>query len=223
MTSWQVGRNAYLPTMPTPPDFALPVMAASVPDGPDWLHEVKHDGYRMMLIRDEDSVRLRTKNGFDWTERYPWVVESALKIRQKRFVLDGEIVVLGVDGISDFDALHSRRHDHEAQFYAFDILAGDGDDYRGLPLSLRKPNLTRLLARRPEGIFIAPFEQGEIGPQLFEAACRMGLEGLVSKDSRRVYREGRCEHWRKIKNPAHPSIKRVKIAFEAKARLKRKR
>ena len=72
------------------------------------------------------------------------------------------------------------RHDEEVQFYAFDMLAGDGNDLRSLSLSLRKTNLARLLARRSEGIFIAPFEQGEIGPDLFRAACNMGLEGLVS-------------------------------------------
>jgi ATP-dependent DNA ligase len=90
-------------------------------------------------------------------------------------------VVLGVDGIADFDALHSRKHESEVQLYAFDILALDDDDLRGLPLSLRKTNLARLLARRPDGIFVAPFEQSKIGPDLFRDACRMGLEGLVSK------------------------------------------
>ena len=89
--------------------------------------------------------------------------------------------VLGVDGVSDFNALHSGKHNDEVQLCAFDVLALDGEDLRGLPLSMRKANLDRLLARRPDGIFVAPFEQGEIGPDLFRAACRMGLEGLVSK------------------------------------------
>ena len=101
-----------------------------------------------------------------------------MKNRHKQFVIDGEAVVLGVDGVADFNALHSRKHDDEVQLYAFDILALDGEDLRGLPLSMRKTNLARLLARRPDGIFVAPFEQGEIGPDLFRAACRMGLEGL---------------------------------------------
>src|ERR1700745_822435 len=106
---------------------------------------------------------------------------AALKNRFRQFVIDGEAVVLGVDGIADFDALHSRKHEEEVQLYAFDILALDGEDLRGLPLSLRKANLARLLARRPDGIFVAPFEQGEIGSDLFRAACNMGLEGMVSK------------------------------------------
>src|SRR6266404_7917941 len=165
---------------------------ATVPSGPDWLHEIKHDGYRMMLRRENDRVRLITKGGLDWTRRYPWIVESALKIRSNQFILDGETVVLGVDGMSDFQALHSRKHDHEAQFYAFDILAGDGADYRPLPLSMRKTNLARLLARRSEGILLAPFEQGEIGPDLFRHACIMRLEGMVSKHAGRAYGAGRC-------------------------------
>ena len=116
---------------------------------------------------------LITHDGYNWTDRYPWIVE-ALKNRFKQFVIDGEAVVPGVDGISDFDALHSRRHDQEVQFCAFDILAEGGDDLRKLPLLMRKANLERLLARRPKGIFGNPFERGEIGPDLFRAACRMG-------------------------------------------------
>ena len=77
-------------------------------------------------------MRLFSKNGSDWTRRYPWIAEAALKNRQKLFVIDGEAVVLGVDGISDFNTLHSRRHDHEVQLYAFDILAMAGDDLRSL-------------------------------------------------------------------------------------------
>jgi bifunctional non-homologous end joining protein LigD len=91
-------------------------------------------------------------------------VESALRNKSNSFVIDGEAVLLGVDGISDFDGLHSRKHDDEVQLYAFDILVSDGEDARKLPLGMRKANLARLLARRPDGIFIAPYEQDEIGP-----------------------------------------------------------
>jgi bifunctional non-homologous end joining protein LigD len=121
-------------------EFCLPTRATTVPDGPDWLHEVKYDGYRLRLERDGDRVRLITKGGYNWTSRYPWIVDAALKNRVKQFVIDGEAVVLGVDGVADFNALHSRRHDDEVQLYTFDILALDGDDLRNLPLSLRKTN-----------------------------------------------------------------------------------
>ena len=83
------------------------------------------------------------------------------------------------------------KHNDEVQLYAFDILALNGDDLRSLPLSMRKAHLSRLLARRPGGIFVAPFEAGEIGPVLFRAACEVGLEGLVSKRRDRPYRGGR--------------------------------
>src|SRR6516225_11992528 len=87
--------------------------------------------------RENDRVRLLTMNGHDWSDRYPWIVETARRIRQKHFVIDGEAVVLGVDGVSDFDALVSRQQDDEVQLYAFDLLALGGDDLRSLPLSMR--------------------------------------------------------------------------------------
>jgi bifunctional non-homologous end joining protein LigD len=132
-------------------DFCLPTKSTTVSTGPDWLHEVKYDGYRLRLERDGDRVRLITRGGYNWTDRYPWIVEAARKIRRKQFLLDGEAVILGVDGISDFNALHSRKHDDEVQFCAFDILAEGGDDLRKLPLRLLKTNLERLPARRPDG------------------------------------------------------------------------
>ena len=192
----------------------LPTRGTKVTFSSDWIHEVKYDGYRLNVIRDGDRVRLLTRNGHDWTKRYPWIVESALKNRIKQFVIDGEAVVLGVDGVSDFDALHSGKHNVAVQFYAFDALALDGDDLRGLPLSLCKTNLAWMFARRPVGIFIAPSEQGEIGPELFRAACNMGLEGLVSKRRESRYRAGRSPDWVKVKNRQHPAIGRVEEAFK---------
>lgn len=94
------------------------------------------------------------------------------------------------------------------RIYAFDILAMAGDDLRPLPLHMRKANLEQLLARRPDGITVAPFEPGEIGRDLFRAACRRGLEGLVSKHRDRPYRGGRQKHWIKVKNRKHPAMSR---------------
>src|SRR4051812_2280351 len=85
----------------------IPTRGTKVPTGPDWIHEVKYDGYRMLVARKDTRVRLFSRNGHDWTERYPWIVEAALKNRQKHFVIDGEAVLLGVDGVSDFNGLHS--------------------------------------------------------------------------------------------------------------------
>ena len=99
------------------------------------------------------------------------------------------------------------------QFYAFDILVSDGDDLRKLPLTMRKTNLFRLLARRADGIFLSDFAQGEIGPDLFRHACLMGLEGLVSKHKDRPYRAGRSPHWIKVKNRQHPAMERIMDSF----------
>lgn len=101
----------------------------------------------------------------------------------------------------------------EVQFCAFETLAEGGDDLRKLPLSMRKANLERLLARRPEGIFVNPFERGEIGPNLFRAACNMGLEGLVSKHRDRPYQAGRSKDWLKTKTRTHPAMERVMEAL----------
>src|SRR5689334_6791955 len=92
-------------------------------------------------------------------------------------------------------------------------MALDGDDLRRLPLSMRKTNLARLLARRPDGIFVAPFEQGEIGADLFRKACEFGLEGLVSKPRDRRYQAGRSKHPIKVKNRKHPAMERVMDAL----------
>lgn len=204
--------NPYVRDMRKAFEFCLPTAAKAVPAGPDWIHEIKYDGYRLRVERSGKEVRLITKNGHNWTARFPWIVEAALKNREQRFVIDGEAVVLGVDGVSDFNALHSRKHDDEVQLYAFDILALGGEDLRQLPLSMRKANLARLLRGRPDGMFVAPFESGEIGPDLFGAACDMGLEGLVSKHRERRYRPRTCD-WVKVKNRQHPAMYRVKDAL----------
>jgi ATP-dependent DNA ligase len=140
-------------------------------------------------------VRLISRGGHDWARRFPLIVTAALKLRQEHFVIDGETVVLGLDGVSDFGALRSGRHDERAQFYAFDMLAGDGEDQRQLPLSLRKINLAWLLKRRIPGVFIAEYEEGEIGRDLFRVACNMGFEGIVSKRRDCACTPGKCTHW----------------------------
>jgi bifunctional non-homologous end joining protein LigD len=172
----------------------------------------------LRVERDGDRVRLITRGGYEWTKRFPWIAEAALKNRRKQFVIDGEAVILGVDGVSDFNALHSGKRNAEVQFCAFDVLAIDGDDLRNLPLSMRKANLDRLLRGRTDGIFVNPFEIGAIGPDLFHAACRMGLEGLVSKHRGRPYQAGRSKHWVKVKNRTHPVMYRVMDALALRLR-----
>jgi hypothetical protein len=101
-------------------------------------------------------------------------VSAALKLPERHFVIDGQVVVLRQDGTSDFDALASRKHDKRAMLYAFDLLAGDGD-LRMLPLHMRKVALAQLLEDSVDGIFIAEYERGDIGDVLFKVACNMGV------------------------------------------------
>jgi bifunctional non-homologous end joining protein LigD len=166
----------------------------------------------MLVVRDQDRVSLISRGGYDWADRFPLIVAGALELPQEHFVLDGEVVVLKPDGVSDFDALASRKHDKHAQLYAFDMLAGDGEDLRPWPLALRKGALAGLLSDAVDGIFIAEYEQGEIGDVLFRVACNMGLEGIVSKRLDHSYCAGRCKHWVKVKNREHPAYSRVRDA-----------
>jgi ATP-dependent DNA ligase len=112
-------KPAFEPCIPTP--------GKEVPAGADWIHEVKHDGFRIQ--REGKRVRLLTRNGHDWSDRFPLIVEAALRSRVSSFVIDGEAVLLGVDGRSDFNGLYSRKHNDEVQFYAFDVLMMQAEDY----------------------------------------------------------------------------------------------
>jgi ATP-dependent DNA ligase len=129
-------------------EFCIPTVGNAVPASAEWFHEIKYDGYRIRLERDGSSVRLISRGGYNRTKRFPWIAEAALKNRRKRFVIDGEAVVLGANGISDFNALHSGKHGSEVQLCAFDVLAIDGDDLRELPLAKRKVKLEGLLTGR---------------------------------------------------------------------------
>jgi bifunctional non-homologous end joining protein LigD len=198
--------------------LSLLTKSDKVPAGSDWIHEIKYDGYRMLLIREQDRVRLISRGGHDWSKDFPLIVTGALKLRQKHFAIDGEVVVLDKDGISNFDALASRKYDERAQFYVFDMLADNGEDLRPLALALRKARLARLLSRPVVGIFIAEYEQRDIGQELFRAACKMGLEAIVSKRVDRSYGTGRCKHWLNTKNPAHPAYSRVRELYQFRSR-----
>jgi bifunctional non-homologous end joining protein LigD len=148
--------------------------------------------------------------GYDWSDRYPLIVQAALRLRKSSFVIDGEAVVLGADGISDFDALHGGRRNADVRLYAFDLLSDDGVDVRDETLHIRKLWLGKLLKRSTDGILYNEHEAGAIGPRLFEQACKMGLEGIVSKHRERSYRAGRSAHWIKVKNPRSPAMVRAK-------------
>src|SRR3954465_11487751 len=97
----------------------IPTRGTKVPVGPNFFHEIKHDGYRLIVQREGKRVRLFTRRGYDWSDRYPLIVETALRLRKSTFVIDGEAVVLRPDGISDFAALYSGKHNDEVRLYAF--------------------------------------------------------------------------------------------------------
>ena len=121
-----VGRTRYFRLMVKRSDGyippCIPSRAYKPPAGPGWVHEIKHDGYRLQVRRERDAVRLFTRRGFDWTERYPAIAAAALKVRSHSFTLDGEAVVCGSDGIAIFNALHRRGTVREAILQAFDLL-----------------------------------------------------------------------------------------------------
>jgi ATP-dependent DNA ligase len=125
----------------------IPTLAHKPPSGPDWVHEIKHDGYRLIVRRDGRAVRLFTRCGYDWTDRYPAIAGAAGKLRARSFDVDGEAVVCGADGVAVFDALHRRRKAGDAILYAFDLIELNGEDFRPLPIGKRKAQLARPTSR----------------------------------------------------------------------------
>lgn len=195
-----------------PAGFIEPCLPSKVyvaPDGPGWLHEIKHDGFRMIVRREGATVRLFTRGGHDWADRYPSVVEAASGLKAKSFTIDGEVVCCDDKGVAVFDLLREGKRENPAAFvFAFDLVELDGDDLRRLPIEQRKDRLARLISRAGFGLALCEHLAGD-GPSIFAAACRMGLEGIVSKLVGSSYRSGRTDIWRKIKNPEAPAVRRV--------------
>ena len=194
--------------MLAPYEPCLPTIAKAVPIGPQWLHELKHDGFRLIVHRDGDTVRLFTRRGYDWSGRFPCVIEQARRLKARLFVIDAEAVFCRDNGVPDFDRLMTRRVDADVFAYGFDLLALDGDDLRSQPLDVRKGKLAKLLARSDDIMFVEHLD-GDLGPTMFKHACRMGLEGIVSKRRDKPYQAGRSKHWIKVKNQASPAARRV--------------
>src|SRR5215470_5309506 len=173
---------------------AQPVLASRPPSGADWVHEIKHDGYRLIVRRDGPTVRLYTRNKYDWTVRLPAIAAAAAQIKAKSFTIDGEAVVLGPDGLSRFDELRRREAAHSATLYAFDLIEHDGRDLRDLPFLNRKAALALLPRGTDTHILFNEHVAGD-GPRVFEHACRLGAEGIVSKKVDGTYRSGPCPVW----------------------------
>ena len=160
-----------------------------------------------IIRRDGPTVRLYTRNGYDWTVRLTAIAAAAERIKAKSFTIDGEAVVLGRDGVSRFDELRRREAARTAIQYAFDLIEHDGEDLRNRPFLDRNAALARLLRDTEVGILLNEHVAGD-GPTVFEHACRLGAEGIVSKRVDSTYRSGPCPAWVKVRNPASIAVQR---------------
>jgi bifunctional non-homologous end joining protein LigD len=174
------------------------------------VHEIKHDGYRMLVRRDGGHVRLFSRKAIDWTNRLPAIAAGAGLLKAKSFTIDGEAVVVGPDGLTDFEALRRRGSGDVALLYAFDLLELDGDDFRALPIETRKATLASLL--RKSGALRLSEHIAADGPEVFAHACRLGAEGIVSKRLGSPYRSGLWHAWVKCKNPEAVAAQRDRAA-----------
>jgi bifunctional non-homologous end joining protein LigD len=187
-----------------------PTAALKPPSGPGWIHEIKHDGYRIMAWRAADRVRLLTRNRSDFGERYPLVTEAIGSLPARSIVIDGEITVCNAQGLSVFDLLHhGPRVKRDAVLFAFDLLELDGRELIHVPIEERKYQLAQLLHECAAEVRLCSHLEGP-GNVVFEHACKLGCEGIVSKRLGSKYRPGpgMCSDWIKVKNPASPAVKR---------------
>ena len=180
----------------------LPTLVSDPPTGEGWIHEIKYDGYRTVVVADRGQVRAFTRNGNDWTRAYKRVVDACSKLACKAAVLDGEMVVQDEHGITDFNALRSAIYTapHRIVLFAFDLLHLNGQDLRGQPLMERRVLLRRLIQQDPCcPIQFSDHIEGD-GARFFKATAELGLEGIVSKRAASRYRSGRSRSWLKTKN-----------------------
>ena len=189
----------------TLPDFVEPCLAtlvATPPEGDDWVHEIKFDGYRIQARIDGDDVRLITRSGLDWTERFGALPASLRKLHRGKALIDAELVVEDSSGHSSFSKLAAALKDGHAESFVlqcFDLLHLDGFDLRPAALIDRKALLLQLLTHRaPPEIRYSEHLTGDSSRMLSEA-CRLGLEGIISKRASRPYRSGRHDDWLKSK------------------------
>lgn len=191
--------------MPARIEPCLALLKPKPPEGPNWLFEVKWDGYRLAIHRDAGGVRVITRGGFDWTPRFPAIAAAAAELDAGSFILDGEAVVLDASGRADFGLLQQalggrggRLHAERAILFAFDLLDLDGHDLTRMALDERRQMLEGLLAGETGAIRLS--EEVEAGgTELLAHACKIGLEGIIAKRRDAPYRSGRGGDWLKIK------------------------
>ncbi|MDN4999735.1 DNA ligase D [Bradyrhizobium sp. GCM10027634] len=187
------------------PDFVAPQLCTPVerpPAADGWCHEIKFDGYRVQLRVEDGEATLKTRKGLDWTDKFASIAKEASELPD--VMVDGEIVALDRNGAPNFSSLQaalSDGKDEDLIFFAFDLLFADGLDFRRLPLGERKERLKKLLAARRKKTsqirYVEHFESG--GDAVLQSACKLELEGVVSKKLDAPYRSGRTESWTKAK------------------------
>jgi bifunctional non-homologous end joining protein LigD len=191
-------------------DFALPAFIPPMlcelhkepPPGAGWLHETKYDGYRLEAAVHGEHVRLYTREGLDWTDRFPSIAAAFAKLGLKRTLLDGEAVVFDKAGLTDFAALVEalKNKSHQISFVIFDILVDRGKDVRLKSLTARKAQLEEALAKKVDGHILTLSSHIEAdGPLVFEKAAALGAEGIVSKKASSIYESRRSPNWIKVK------------------------
>ena len=179
------------------PGFVEPALASSigkVPSGERWIHEIKFDGYRVQVHLANESSKIFTRRGHDWTHRFRKVAHDVWHIKAASAVVDGEVVVPAADGTTDFSVLQNelKGQSRKITLVAFDLLYLNGRDLRILPLHRRKAELRKIIA----GTDIQFSESFEVdGAEMFAHACKVGLEGVVSKVRDSVYPRGRSNDW----------------------------
>ena len=180
----------------------LATLVKAPPRGDEWIHEIKFDGYRIGCRIRGGRVTLTSRNGKDWTSAFPEVVEAAQKLRVRDALLDGEVAIVLPDGRTSFQALQNAfagGSRGSLVYFVFDVLRLEGTDVSGEPLEQRKTRLRRLVGARKTGRIRYTGHVDGRGDEVFAQACRMGLEGIVSKRRNQPYREGRHGDWVKTK------------------------
>ncbi|MGA7658343.1 MAG: DNA ligase [Methylocella sp.] len=185
----------------------LPRLAKTPPTGPDWIHEIKHDGFRIIARRQGGDVRLVSRNGKDLTYRFPAVVQAVAALSVRSCIIDGEAIVSDQTGLAVFSLIRSFRNGPRATLCAFDLIELDGEDLSRRPIEDRKAALKKLVHDKHPGIAFNKHFDVE-GSIVFHHACKLGCEGIVSKRLGSPYRFGRSKDWVKIKSPASAAVKR---------------
>ncbi len=188
--------------MPPGIELQLATLRKSPPVGVGWLHEIKFDGYRMLCRIDGGDIRLITRGQLDWTKRLSYLAGDLLELPVKSAWLDGEVVALRADGVSDFSTLQSafrKKATSQLTYSVFDLLYVDGYDLRRCRLADRKQLLATILSKPPCRLQYVDHVEGH-GPEFFEQCRNMGLEGMVCKRADREHRSGRGEDWIKVKS-----------------------